>query len=244
VAATTASVLAEHARSRAGLEWLVVEDGPDGQTQALVGDAAAQTGGLWDCQGVRAGVSAARTRALVHARGEVVLTLDGDDVLAEGVADAIADVFRGDPELVAVAGAQAGVLGAASAGDVRVAGTATSRRWAVGELADAWTSPFPFHPGLVAYRTDTLLRLGGWPALAGGEDRALVLAANTLGPIMATAIPVSFYRLWSAQTTAGAAYDNSKGVYERLTWLFTDARLRATREVGLAPELPRRPGRP
>jgi hypothetical protein len=168
--------------------------------------------------------------------------MDADDVLAPGMTDMVINAFKENPEAVGIAGINSGIIGKPTpAQSIHVIKEGIEHIFNVNDLPGSWTAPFPFHPGLVAYRKDVILRLNGWPALAGGDDRALVLSANGVGPIVATKIPFLSHRMWEHQLMSHDSISTNRPVYQRLAWLFTDARLRHATGQGLTGEPPSNP---
>jgi len=235
-------VLHEVENTKYPVQWVIVEDGPHSSWRPIADDIWSKLDAVWDCQGAHAGVAAARTRGLAHATGDLVFAMDGDDVVSPGMTDMIIDAFKANPDAVAVAGVNSGIIGKPTpVQSIHVIKEGMERRFEVDELPRSWISPFPFHPGLVVYRKDVLLRLNGWPALAGGDDRALVFAANAFGPVITTKIPVLSHRMWKNQIMSHDFYVTNRPVYQRLSWLFSDARLRHSTGEGLAGEPPSLP---
>jgi glycosyltransferase involved in cell wall biosynthesis len=77
VARTLASVLRQTHRE---LEVVVVDDGSTDETAEIVGNVAAEDRRVVLLCGPQGGVSAARNRAISHARGEFIAPLDSDDL--------------------------------------------------------------------------------------------------------------------------------------------------------------------
>ncbi len=143
------------------------------------------------------GVSVARNVAMSHALDGWVLPLDGDDVLYPKGVLALADTIAlMDESIMWVACNRENLDGSASHYWID-----SNRLFAKGELNAEW-HPHVFHPNSVAYRTEALFALNGWPATPGGEDLALTLRVTLAYP-GATITPVVLgYRRWSGQTTA------------------------------------------
>ena len=97
VARTLDSVLRQTHRE---LEVIVVDDGSTDDTAEIVGNVAAEDPRVVLFSGPQAGVSAARNRAISHARGEFIATLDADDLWhPDKLALQIDAIRRGGPQV-------------------------------------------------------------------------------------------------------------------------------------------------
>ncbi len=178
------------------LEWIIAVDGPgaidvSGADQAVV---LPRPGGI----------SIARNAALALAGGDLVVPLDADDELEAG-ALIRADLMLEDHCLEWVAGNR--VLVDSGAATPHWHG---ERIWVPGELAENWTAPFAFHPNSLIARTETVLALGGWPALAVNEDLLLALNLSEVGPGVSISEVLTGYRVWPGQEVSAETYPRLK----------------------------------
>jgi hypothetical protein len=188
---------ARHTATRMGheVEWVLCLDGTDVSPRLHARpDRVVSLGG-------NRGLPSARNAALAASTGVWVLPLDSDDVLDIAC-------FGRVVEAVGSADPSVGWIGF---NRLLLDGSRTPYwidepfAYAVGALAEQWTSPFPFHPNSAALRRDVILGAGGWPATLN-EDIAALLAVSEVAA--GTTHPAVFtrYRMWEGQITAGAAY--------------------------------------
>lgn len=189
-------------------QWCVQEDGTTEIPRSLLPDDPRIS---YDSSlPGRAGV--ARTMALARASGELVRTLDADDVFLPGALARDIEVLRR-------------VAWCTSAGlDLHPDGT---------------TTPGPFDPpggplpadlffteqqenrlsvlaANLAAHTDLVRAIGGWPALTGAETIGLLLALEAITPGEFIAEPSMLYRRHGDQTTASPRYWNAEWNKARL----------------------------
>src|SRR6266545_4683431 len=119
------------------LTWHVAVDGP-GEVPHITPDTIARLA-------TRRGISAARNVALAMADVEWVHPFDADDTLDSNGLVTILDLLAGS----------ALEIGWLSANRLLMTGERTPHwrsepyRWNVGELAESWRAPFPFHPNAI-----------------------------------------------------------------------------------------------
>lgn len=180
------------------VEWVVVIDGP------VFEDAPPDAASLvLRLQGQR-GVSAAWNTALAACSGSWVTPLDaGDELLSNGLHDVLTSLDPGD--------------GWVATNRVTSDGRRTPhwndlpRHWQRGELAEAWSAPFPFHPNSLVVRTSVARRAGGWPAVPANEDLGFALAISEIAPGRTIPATTLRYRIWPGQEVAGESYLADKG---------------------------------
>ncbi len=189
-------------------QWCVQEDGTTGIPLSVLPDD--QRISCDSSLPGRAGV--ARTMALARASGELVRTLDADDLLLPGA------LFRDIRAL-------RGVAWCTSAGlDLHPDGTTTPGPY------DPPGGPLPEDlffteqqenrlsvlAANLAAHTDLVRALGGWPALTGAETVGLLLALEAVTPGEFIAEPSTLYRQHDNQTTRSARYWKAEESQARL----------------------------
>ncbi|MFE6690955.1 glycosyltransferase family 2 protein [Streptomyces sp. NPDC057743] len=203
-------------------QWCVQEDGTSGiPAKSLPRDPRITFG-----TGLRARIAVTRTHALSRATGELVRTLDADDVLLPGALERDIEALERVPWCVSAC---------------------------VDLLADGSTAPGPFDPadgplephrlyrevqeGRLSVQATTfaahrrlVLALGGWQALSGAETVALLLAAEAVAPGEFIAEPSVLYRKHPEQTTASPQYWEPTEAATRIDALLQ--RATALREAG------------
>ncbi|MFE9204685.1 glycosyltransferase family 2 protein [Micromonospora sp. NPDC007230] len=185
-------------------EWLVQEDGQDGEIELCLPDDSRIKFG----SGRRGGPGVARTVALGRANGEFVKVLDADDQLMPGALSRDIDRLTRSPE---VGWTTSRVLDLLQDGSVLSwehqdppEGQIPRR-----QVVDFWMNNeyrLPVHPATLCIRRRLLLALGGWMALPASEDTGLLLAANVLSDGYFISEPGLLYRKWPGQTTMQANF--------------------------------------
>jgi hypothetical protein len=180
------------------LSWHVAVDGP-GEIPQVTSDTVTHLA-------ARRGIAAARNVAMAMTDADWILPLDADDVLDPDGLVAILD-------LLMALGPDVGWL---SANRLLMMGERTPHwrpepyRWRVGELAESWRAPFPFHPNAIIARRGLVLACGGWPAIPTNEDLALCLSMSERAPGFSTEKILGRYRVWAAQEVNLSSYTIDK----------------------------------
>lgn len=179
------------------LWWVVAVDGPgDVEVPAVAGAEVVRCAR-------RGGAAAARNRALLAAADGWVVNVDADDELdAVGVA-AVAGAVAREERRGGQLGWAAGALVDREAGRRYPPRRPSAfRRWRTGELVSGWTVPMPFHPGVAWMRRELLLAVGGWPGLAGVQDKLPLFGVSELADGVVVDVATHWYRRWGGQMTA------------------------------------------
>lgn len=183
------------------VQWLVQEDGTTGRPlQALPAESWISPG-----RGKKGGAGATRTLALSRATGELVRTLDADDVIAPGGLARDIAALEEHPELGWCVSAGLDLLPDGS----MVAGPYDPPEGPLTyeTLLTAFDEDrFPVMGQQLTARTALLLAVGAWPALPAWETVAVVLLCAAVSDGWMIKTPGGFYRKHPAQTTAQATY--------------------------------------
>ena len=196
------------AQSLAGWEWVVEFDGPVPPLPAPL--SAAMAAGRLSLGGCHRpggyGPAEARNRGLRRCRAALVQNLDADDQLEPGALALLAGALRRHPGAAYAAGDARDLLPDGSLRSVPLG--LTPGVLAPGEVYGRWrTEPasaysVPLHPAGVMWRRAVLLEFGGWPALWGMEDTALLMAVSALRPGVYVAADTLRYRRHDGQLSA------------------------------------------
>ena len=160
-----------------GWQWAVQQDGDGPGLQAwFAGDDRIR----FERHGTRLGVAGARNLALARLSGDLVRTLDADDVLLPGALAGLLPHFR-DPRIAWAVG---------QADDLEPDGTRTPfpsalpfGRVRAGELnhwAVAHGGTWPVHGAGLTVRTTALRALGGWAGVPNDEDLVMLAALSEM----------------------------------------------------------------
>ncbi|WP_121751283.1 glycosyltransferase family A protein [Streptomyces sp. E2N166] len=197
------SVRDERARLPEGWEvqWLVQEDGTTGRPLAVIPEEP------WISTGMasKGGAGVTRTMALPRATGELVRTLDADDVLLPGGLARDIAAMEAHPEVGWCISAGLDLLPDGS----MVAGP-----------YDPPEGPLTYETLLTAYdednfpvigthltaRTPLLLAVGAWPAIPAWEAIAAVMLCAAVSDGWMISTPGGIYRKHPDQTTSQSAY--------------------------------------
>jgi glycosyltransferase involved in cell wall biosynthesis len=194
------SVLDQELPTRWKLEWCLQFDGDRSSTTVEFDDPRVLRG----VNTTHLGTGPTRNLAIARSSGDVLVQLDGDDILLPGALSSLLPHFDDDAigwvvgradDLLLDGSTEAFVpalLGHTSAGLV-------SQFWLDNHL-------LPFHSAGFSARRSLVLEAGGYLDLAAAEDVALVLAVTDTAPGRVIADPTTLYRKWPEQTTASSDY--------------------------------------
>jgi glycosyltransferase involved in cell wall biosynthesis len=168
--------------------WLVQADGDkiNGVVSALVGCGAADDPRVQlNHNGTREGPAITRNVALGRASAPLIQNLDADDELEPDALEILSAALTANPCAGFAVGPARDMLGSGALVDFPLPfppGVAPR-----GALVDAWITDsghhiLPVHPAGVMWRRELLLAAGGWAAMRGMEDTALLIAASALSP--------------------------------------------------------------
>lgn len=183
------------------VQWLVQEDGTTGRPLAALPSEP------WISPGraSKGGAGAARTLTLSRATGELVRTLDADDMITPG----------GLARDIAAMDEHSEMGWCISAGlDLLPDGSTVAGPYDPPEgplayetlLAAYDEDRFPVVGTHLTVRTPLLLAVGAWPSLPAWETVAVVLSCAAVSDGWMIQAPGGFYRKHSEQTTAQADY--------------------------------------
>ncbi|MFE8915294.1 glycosyltransferase family 2 protein [Streptomyces globisporus] len=179
--------------------WLVQIDGPpDKVLDSLRGCGAADDPRVSvAAHGTTEGPAVSRNIALGRAAAALVQNMDADDELEP---DALTTLIE------ALATRPAAGYAVGHARDLMPDGDLIDHVLPVpagvlprGALLDRWTDDLPVHPAGAMWRRSLLLSLGGWSALHGMEDTALLMAASASADGVLVDSPTLRYRRHAAQ---------------------------------------------
>ncbi|WP_330339060.1 glycosyltransferase family 2 protein [Streptomyces sp. NBC_00557] len=183
------------------VQWLVQEDGTTGRPlNALPNESWISPG-----TGSKGGAGAARTLALSRATGELVRTLDADDLIAPGGLVRDIAAMEDHPEMGWCVSAGLDLLpdGSTVAGPYDPPeGPLTYETL----LAAFDEDRFPVMGQQLTARTPLLLSVGAWPPLPAWETVAVVLLCAAASDGWMIEAPGGFYRKHAAQSTAQPGY--------------------------------------
>lgn len=183
------------------LEWLVQEDGTTGRPLRNIPDASWIRPG----QARAGGAAVARTMAMSRASGEIIRTVDADDLLTDGALDRDIDTLTRTGAAWCISAA----LDLLPDGSTRPGPRDPAEGWLTYEdLLAGYPSEFAVVATNLAARTELLHALGGWPALPAWETIGAVLRCAAVAPgwMIGADQPGGFYRKHDAQTTSRPTY--------------------------------------
>lgn len=202
--------------------WYVQVDGAEAGSLSMAGHPGVQIA----YNGQHLGTAATRNRALACVDSPYVATLDADDLLEPSGLAPLVEALERDP---AAGFAIGGAIDFFPDGHSELAQKSCPYpvgRIARGAIEDRWLSAGSegVFIGAVCWRTDVLLQLGGWSALAGMEDTDLLLDASHHFPAQRVDVVVHRYRVHPDQTTLSASYATDRSLNRRWIWRRANAR--------------------
>lgn len=186
-------------QSHAEWTWLVQVDGPpDEVLDSLRGCGAADDPRVSvAAHGTTEGPAVSRNIALGRATAALVQNMDADDELEPEALATLADALTTRPAAGYAVGHARDLLPDGDLIDhpLPVPPGALPR----GALLEQWADGLPVHPAGAMWRRSLLLSLGGWSALHGMEDTALLMAASASADGVLVDAPTLRYRRHAAQ---------------------------------------------
>lgn len=198
-----ASVRDERTRLPAGweIQWLVQEDGTTGKPlRELPNESWISTG-----MASKGGAGVARTMSLARATGELVRTLDADDVIMPGGLARDINAMEEHPTAGWCVSAGLDLLpdGSLVPGPYDPPEGPLSYE----ELVTAYSEDvFPILAQHLTVRTPLLHAVGAWPALPAWETMATVLCCAAVSDGWMISEPGGIYRKHPGQTTSQPSY--------------------------------------
>ncbi|MFI9380654.1 glycosyltransferase family 2 protein [Kutzneria sp. NPDC052558] len=188
------------------LEWLVQEDGDDPHLAEIV-EAVPQV--RYHANGQQRGIADTRNLALSRARGDLVRTLDSDDLLLPGALAGPIERFAEHPELHWVA-ARPRYLDRDGAWFTYflLLPTGIVRPRLVGDYLMQHRM-CPLHCAGLTMRTASVRALGGWAANPRTEDIELLAALSELTPGYLEPEESWIYRMHDGQTVHDPAWGSN-----------------------------------
>ncbi|WP_414170900.1 glycosyltransferase (plasmid) [Streptoverticillium reticulum] len=189
------------------LQWVIQEDGEEGRALARHQELLSQPWISTGC-GRPGGAARARTMGLLRAEGELIRTVDADDLLPDPkVLARDIRVLTEHPELGWVTARCLDLMpdGTLLAGpNDPTPGRLPQRHLLDGAIGEG----LPVMGTTSTIRTVIVRALGGWPALPGYEDAALLLAAEAVSDGWMQDEVGELYRKHEGQSTKKAGYKN------------------------------------
>lgn len=210
------------------LEVIAVDDGSTDGTLALMRDYALRWHGLRVLTQENGGKSRASNNGIAHARGDVVVTLDGDTLFEPHTIRMLArhfvDTGRGKP-----VGAVAGLVKVGNRCNLLTAWQSLEyiSGICVTRMAEGFVGAISIAPGAcAAWRRDVLLRIGGYSHDTQAEDADLTLSVQALGyavvqdndAVAWTEAPTRLHAL--AKQRLRWTYGNIQALYKHRSMLF------------------------
>ncbi|ROO50808.1 glycosyl transferase family 2 [Micromonospora sp. Llam0] len=195
-------------------EWIIQEDGEDGEAFAAIPDDPR----IQYDMGRKSGPGVARTIALSRSSGELVKALDADDMLTPGALAREIAILSAYPEVGWTTTSTVDLLPDGSL--MKWHSDPTEGIFARSAIYDYWSQNeynLPVVPGTLCIRRELIMALGGWMALPASEDTGLLIAASILQEGYFIAEPGLVYRKWSGQSTAQSSHHDETERRARIT---------------------------
>lgn len=184
-------------------QWIVQEDGQTGDVaQMLPKDQRINAG-----SGRRGAPSTARNLGMARATGELIKVLDADDMLTPGVLARDIGTLHSQSNIGWTTDRVLDLLPDGST--IGFDSDPPEGRLECGAVFAHWRSHnyrSPVHPATLCIRRNLVFALGGWMALPGSGDTALLMALDVVSPGYFIAQPGLLYRKWEGQVTSQAAH--------------------------------------
>lgn len=201
------SVLSQSLPANWALEWCLQFDGENQPDDLGFVDSRVLLGS----NHTHLGTAETRNRAIARSAGDVLIQLDGDDMLVPGALTSLLPHFE-DKRIGWVTG---------RADDLHLDGTtepfipSMTGDIAEGQVSTYWLDGhlLPFHSAGFCARRELILRAGMYPKLKAAEDIGLVLAVTDAAAGRVIADLTTLYRKWPGQTTASAGYYGQEREY-------------------------------
>ena len=222
ISVLTASGRAAHRHLLDAYESLLTQDGVewewvihlDGAHRTLPAGVRNDPRVRVEANGERLGIAITRNRALMRARGERIQNLDDDDMLT---CDSLARLSAALDRHPACAFAFGDSRGADARGALQANLRAPHGVLAPGALFDLWmtdgwserTFP-PLAPSAIMWRRAILLAAGGWRAMSGCEDTALLMGVAEIYPSVGIGAATIVIREHPARTSLSPAFRAAK----------------------------------
>lgn len=182
------------------LQWVVQEDG----RQARAARDILPAHPLIHLEsGRRGGVAITRNLGLARSGGELVKTLDQDDILTPGALARDIAVLTQHPHVGWVTSPALDLL----PDDSTRAAPSPYAPGAIpaGELVRYWRDNNHYlavHPATMCLRRTLAVAVGGWMAVPGSDDTGLLIAASVIAAGWLLERPGLLYRRWDGQVSA------------------------------------------
>jgi glycosyltransferase involved in cell wall biosynthesis len=208
------------------LEWIVQEDGPDPGLAEVIGRFSFAR---YAAHGEWLGIAVTRNIGLTRVSGELVQSVDSDDLILPGGLATAVEAFAAFPGIHWVSG---------QADDLLPDGTRV--------VFEPYLAPGLVEPGVVGafieerdmvpiacpglmMRTTTVRAMGGWAANPRWEDTALFVALAELTPGYVTPEVTWLYRQHDGQTSRQSTWPTLQAEL----WVMVRQRISALRELAL-----------
>lgn len=216
-----------------GVEWEWVIQ-IDGQQRSLPGPLVDDPRVRIASNGSHQGAATTRNRALLRCRAALVQNLDDDDVLVPGALSALSNGLAEHPQCAFAFGDG---YNFDQHGLPLIWWRAPEGVMAPGELFDRWmtegwpqlTFP-PLAPQGVMWRRAILFAEGGWRAMSGSEDTALVMSAAEKHPSLGVGVPSIGVREHANRATRSPELQGAKAQH----WEFVRQHVLAQRRMRAA----------